>query len=123
MPTKRVLLTMFPLPVLAILGVSLALYPFNARSNDAETLYVNTKKCDRAREALREADQCFAEALAGLRRVGVARDRLVIGDRHLTSRYIQQIAAIRERLHQVSEEADGMLARMVLPEINPADED
>jgi hypothetical protein len=47
----------------------------------------------------------------------------VVGGRHLASRYIRRITEIRQRLHQASQEADRAFKVMVLPEINPLDED
>jgi hypothetical protein len=123
MSAKKVLLTVSLLPLLAIAGVSLVAFPFHVKSKDDETLSANIVCCQRARTCLREADQRFADAVAGLRRVSVAKERLVLGDRRLASRYVQQITEIRERLHQLSEETDRTFGGAVLPEINPIDED
>jgi len=122
MSAKRVLLTAFPLPLLAIVGISLVAIPFRVKSKHDETLFSNSS-CERARTCLREADQCFADAVAGLRRVSAAKEQVVLGDRRLASRYVQEITEIRERLHQLSEEADRTFGGTVLPEINPVEED
>ena len=117
---KKVRLTLFPL--LAIAGLSLVAFPFHTSKKD-DTLSVNTRNCDRARQHLREADQCLADAVAGLRQVTAAKEQVVFGDRRLTPIYIREITELRERLHRLSEDADGKLTGMVLPELNPANED
>jgi hypothetical protein len=121
MSAKRVLLTAFPLPLLAIAAVSLIAFPFHFKSKDDETLSANSS-CERARTCLREADRCFADAVAGLHRVSAAKEQVVLGDRRLASRYVQEITEIRERLHQLSQEADRTFGGTVLPEINPIEE-
>jgi len=122
MSVEKPLTFSFPIPVIAIVGVGLISYAFYAKSN-GENGVANTVNCTRARAQLREADQRFADALAGLCKVSAAQERVVIGDRRLASKYIQQITAIRERLHQISEDADGLFAGVVLPEINSINED
>jgi hypothetical protein len=122
MSAKRLLLTAFPLPLLAIAGISLIAFPFHVKSKNDATLSA-TRSCERARRCLQEADQCFADAVAGLRRASAAKEQAVLGDRRLASRYVQEITEIRERLHQLSEEADRTFGGMVLPEINPIEED
>jgi len=120
---KKLFLSTLPIPLAATVGVCLVLYPFHGKSSDDDRVCPNNGCCHRARRHLQEADQCFADAIAGLRRVDAAPDRLVVGDRRLASRYIRRITEIRQRLHQVSEEADRAFLETVLPEINPLDED
>ena len=119
---KKLFLSTLPIPLAAIAAICLVLYPFHGKSSD-DRLRTNTERCVRARQHLREADQSFADAIAGLRQIHAAQERLVIGDRHLASRDIQQITEIRERLYQVSEEIDRAFQGIILPEINAADED
>jgi hypothetical protein len=123
MSPKKILLSTLLIPFVTIVGICLVVHPFHEKSSADEQLRANNERCDRARKHLREAQGCFADAIAGLRRVTMAQDRLVLGDRQLASRYIQQINEIRERLRDVSDEADRELREMVLPEINPLDED
>jgi hypothetical protein len=119
---KKLFLSTLLIPLAAIAFICLVFYPFHGKSSDGR-LRTNTERCVRARQRLREADQSFADAIAGLRQIPAAHDRLVIGDRHLVSRYIQQITEIRERLNQVSEETDRAFRGVILPEFNAADED
>jgi hypothetical protein len=117
MSAKRVLLTAVPLPLLAIAGVSLVVVsPFH--TSEDNTLFANTKSCDRARQHLREADKCLADAVAGLDRVAAANDRVVLGDRRSIPRYVREITELRERLNQLSQDADGRFRDMMLPEID-----
>jgi hypothetical protein len=123
MSAKKILLSTLPVPLAAIAGICLVLYPFHGMSSEDDRLCANNERLDQARRHLREADRCFADAIAGLRRVSAAQERLVVGDRRLLSRYIREIADIRDRLHQVSEETERSFRVMVVPEINPLDED
>jgi hypothetical protein len=119
---KRVLLTVFPLPLLAIAGLGLIAFTSHTSKRD-DTLSVNSGNYDRARQHLEEADQCLADAVAGLRRVAAAKEQVVLGDRHLASTYIREITELRERLRRLSKEADAKFGGMMLPELNPSNED
>jgi hypothetical protein len=123
MSAKRIFVNALPVPLAAIVATWFVLYPFHGKSGDDDQLSANTARCARARRHLSEADRCFADAIAGLRRVNAAEERLVIGDRNVASRRVQRITEIRERLHQVSEDFDRAFQGIVLPEINPVDED
>jgi hypothetical protein len=123
MTEKRRLTSLSPIPLIAIIAAGLASYAFHAQSSGGGKGWENTLNCNRAREHLREADQRFADALDGLRKIDAAKEQLLIGDRTLASKYIERINSIRDRLHQISEEADDTFAGMVLPEVNSIDED
>jgi hypothetical protein len=123
MSAKRVLLRAFPLPLLAIAGIILVVVsPFHTEGKAGSANTANTSSCDDARQHLREADKCLAAALDGLRRVGAANDRVVFGDRRLIPRYIKEITEFRARLNQLSQDADGRLRGLMLPEIDQAND-
>jgi hypothetical protein len=123
MIAKRVLLATFAPLLIAVVGVGLIWHASQASSKDPGTVSANTQNCAVAQKHLREADRCLADALDGLSEVSAAREQLVIGDRRLAPDYVRQVAAIHERVHRISQEADGALGILVLPEINRGDED
>ncbi len=88
-----------------------------------ESGFANTRNCDLARMHLDEADHCLAGALDGLRKIHTAKERIVIGDPVMATRFENQIVTLREQLRRVRELADRALMHATLPEINPLDDD